>query len=194
MWYRGYGESLLLHEAISYERMLVLQTPFLTSMLSLSVRISGGMKMEGIGKRIRLERLRLGLSQAKFAFIGGVEVNAQGHYESGYRKPRVDYLYKVAVAGVDIGFLVTGIRPQSIPERVQFEKIPACDEETTVYPTAAQSDAQFVRHLHRSLDHIGQALVDLHKLVNQSDQRSPADHIREYLIISEAEVPKCSAP
>ena len=65
-----------------------------------------------IGARLKSERLRLGLSQAAIGGIGGVEVNAQGQYESGKRIPRADYLALIASAGVDVLFVVTGNHSQ----------------------------------------------------------------------------------
>jgi transcriptional regulator with XRE-family HTH domain len=66
-----------------------------------------------IGERLKSERLRLGLSQARLGSAGGVEVNAQGRYEKGIRIPRADYLASVANLGVDILFVVTGHRSQN---------------------------------------------------------------------------------
>ena len=68
--------------------------------------------MEMFAKRLKQERLRLGLTQSAFARIGGVEVNAQGHYESGTRCPKVDYLKKVCMAGVDVTYLLN----QHVPD------------------------------------------------------------------------------
>jgi hypothetical protein len=39
--------------------------------------------------------------------MGGVATNAQGHYESGCRRPKADYLQKLGTAGVDLTFLLT---------------------------------------------------------------------------------------
>ncbi|EPJ88100.1 Cro/CI family transcriptional regulator [Pseudomonas sp. CFII64] len=64
--------------------------------------------MTGIGQRLKKERLRLKLSQSALGAIGGVETNAQGNYENGIRSPRADYLARIAAAGVDVGFVVTG--------------------------------------------------------------------------------------
>lgn len=66
-----------------------------------------------IGARLKSERLRLGLSQTAIGGIGGVEVNAQGQYESGKRIPRADYLALIALAGVDVLFVVTGNHSQN---------------------------------------------------------------------------------
>ena len=62
----------------------------------------------GIGLRLKQERLRLGLSQRAFGEVGGVEVNSQGKYESGKRLPKSDYLAAVAVLGVDLLYVLTG--------------------------------------------------------------------------------------
>lgn len=64
--------------------------------------------MIGIGPRLKRERVRLKLSQSALGTIGGVETNAQGNYESGLRFPRADYLSRIAEAGVDVAYVVTG--------------------------------------------------------------------------------------
>lgn len=64
----------------------------------------------GIGSRLRSERRRLGLTQARLAALGGVQPNAQGRYESGIRVPRADYLASVARIGIDVLYVVTGQR------------------------------------------------------------------------------------
>lgn len=61
--------------------------------------------MEKFGSRLRQERQRLGMNQATFARLGGVEPNAQSLYESGKRVPRADYLMNIARGGVDLLFL-----------------------------------------------------------------------------------------
>ncbi|WP_296181797.1 helix-turn-helix domain-containing protein [Pseudomonas sp. UBA1879] len=66
--------------------------------------------MTGIGQRLRQERNRLKLSQSALGAIGGVETNAQGNYESGARSPKADYLLRITQAGVDIYYVLTGVR------------------------------------------------------------------------------------
>jgi len=63
--------------------------------------------MNKLGERLREERKRCGLSQQAIAMLGGVQPNAQGHYESGNRTPRADYLTNVS-GTIDIGYVVTG--------------------------------------------------------------------------------------
>ncbi|WP_426139648.1 helix-turn-helix domain-containing protein [Pseudomonas sp. DWP3-1-2] len=71
--------------------------------------------MTGIGPRLKQERLRLKLSQSALGAIGGVETNAQGNYENGIRSPRADYLSRIAQAGIDVAFVVTGMRLSGAP-------------------------------------------------------------------------------
>ncbi len=62
------------------------------------------------GERLREERTRLGLKQEEFAQLGGVNRNTQGSYEKNERSPDLNYLSAVAVHGVDVLFVVTGVR------------------------------------------------------------------------------------
>ncbi|MCI8212644.1 XRE family transcriptional regulator [Pseudomonas sp. S25] len=66
--------------------------------------------MTHIGQRLKEERLRLKLSQSALGSIGGVETNAQGNYENGLRYPRADYLSRIAKGGIDVAYVVTGLR------------------------------------------------------------------------------------
>ena len=71
--------------------------------------LQGILTMGTFGSRLREERVRRKLSQTALAEIGGIQVNAQGHYESGFRLPKIDYLF--AMAGImDVGYLLTGER------------------------------------------------------------------------------------
>lgn len=74
--------------------------------------------MSGIGERLREERERLRLSQAAFGEIGGVKANAQGKYENGERFPAADYLQAVAEVGVDVLYVVTGVRAPQPAESI----------------------------------------------------------------------------
>lgn len=65
---------------------------------------------ESIGERIRSERLLLSFSQAAFAKKLGIHRNTQGNYESGAREPDAVYLAAASKAGVDIGYVLTGVR------------------------------------------------------------------------------------
>lgn len=59
---------------------------------------------------MREERERLGLSQAKFAEACGVKRTAQTTYETGERSPSAEYLQAAGRIGVDVPYLLTGLR------------------------------------------------------------------------------------
>ena len=63
-----------------------------------------------IGRRLRQERQRLGLTQSDFAAVGGVAANALHKYEQGIRFPRADFLSALDKVGVDVLFVLTGAR------------------------------------------------------------------------------------
>lgn len=65
--------------------------------------------LESFGARLRSERLRLGFNQTDFAEIGGVQKDGQVKYEAGKREPGIGYISLLAQAGVDVGFLITGL-------------------------------------------------------------------------------------
>lgn len=66
--------------------------------------------MEGVGNRLRQERIRLGMTQREMAFVGGVRVNAQYCYENDRRQLPATYLAAVAKRGVDLCFVILGAR------------------------------------------------------------------------------------
>ncbi|MGM3189862.1 helix-turn-helix domain-containing protein [Dickeya dadantii subsp. dieffenbachiae] len=63
-----------------------------------------------IGTRLREERERLGLSQVAMGDIGGVKKLTQLNYEKGDRMPDAAYLNAVSKIGVDVQYVVTGVR------------------------------------------------------------------------------------
>ncbi|WP_099139973.1 helix-turn-helix domain-containing protein [Xenorhabdus hominickii] len=66
------------------------------------------------GNRIKEERKKLRLTQVQFASVGGVQPTTQVNYEKGTRTPDAEYLEKIAVAGCDVLYILTGNRtPQS---------------------------------------------------------------------------------
>ncbi len=73
------------------------------------------MQTNNFSARLREERERIGLSQAALAEAGGVKKLAQHTYEKGERSPSSDYLLKVADAGVDVSYLLTGSRKLTGP-------------------------------------------------------------------------------
>ncbi|CDL85875.1 helix-turn-helix domain-containing protein [Xenorhabdus cabanillasii] len=67
-----------------------------------------------LGSRIKEERKKLNLTQVQFASVGGVQPTTQVNYEKGTRTPDAEYLEKIAIAGCDVLYILTGHRtPQS---------------------------------------------------------------------------------
>ena len=64
--------------------------------------------------RLREVRKEMGLSQTEFAAIGGVMLNSQGLYERGKRSPDTAYLEKLAAAGADVVYILTGVRASEL--------------------------------------------------------------------------------
>lgn len=63
-----------------------------------------------VGLRLRDERKRLRLLQEELAERLCVSTTSQSNYERGERSPDADYLAKAAKLGVDVQFVITGIR------------------------------------------------------------------------------------
>lgn len=68
----------------------------------------------GFGLRLKEERKRLKLSQTKLAEIAGIGRLTQGNYESEISAPKIDYLSAIEGVGVDLRYLVFGIRNDTI--------------------------------------------------------------------------------
>ena len=49
------------------------------------------------------------------AEAGGVSLNSQSNYENGHRSPDAAYLERVAALGVDVTYLLTGVRAPARP-------------------------------------------------------------------------------
>jgi len=77
--------------------------------------------MDTFSSRLKQERLRNKLTQHALAELGGVQPNAQGHYESGQRMPKADYL--VATSGtLDITYIITGKRTSEVLGDLSMEE------------------------------------------------------------------------
>lgn len=133
--------------------------------------------MARIGERLREERNRLRLSQSSLGAIGGVETNAQGNYESGTRSPRASYLEKIASAGVDINYVVTGYRTPNLNASRQNEDY----ENEAVDPTLGEHLSKVTLQLHRNLHGIIEALYQMTLLVDSRLNAREGDDIRSAL-------------
>lgn len=64
----------------------------------------------GIGARLKEERMRVGLSQAEIAALGGLSNKTQLGYESDARSPDANYLAALRKVGIDVLYVITGER------------------------------------------------------------------------------------
>ena len=67
-------------------------------------------KTMSFGTRLKEERRRLGHKQADFAALVGSDPPKQSLYENDHRQLRGDYLARIAEAGVDVLYVLTGER------------------------------------------------------------------------------------
>ncbi len=65
---------------------------------------------DSIASRLREERQRFCTSQLELASIGNVTPQTQRKYENGERHPNTAYLVRIANAGIDIQYVITGER------------------------------------------------------------------------------------
>jgi transcriptional regulator with XRE-family HTH domain len=66
------------------------------------------------GARLAEERKRLGLKQIDFADLVGTDSAKQSLYENDRRALRADYLARLADAGADVVYILTGRRSESV--------------------------------------------------------------------------------
>ena len=96
-----------------------------------------------IGERLKDERARLRLTQPQMAEIGGVGKNTQINYEKGERNPDSEYLARVAGAGVDVLYVVTGVRGVLGPDALTPDESALIEN----YRKADPSDRAFLQRL-----------------------------------------------
>jgi len=66
------------------------------------------------GERLKEERERLTLNQTNFAALLGIHRNSQANYENKDRQPDAEYLAKAASAGIDVMYVLTGMRNENV--------------------------------------------------------------------------------
>ena len=121
-----------------------------------------------IGRRLRQERKRLGLSQKAMGELGGVAANAQGKYESGERAPRADYLAALAAAGVDVLFVLTSRRSARVQIDSAFSKVDAVPINSELLLVEIQ---QAVRHFVSTIEGLSSASEAQRESPNVEDKR-----------------------
>jgi transcriptional regulator with XRE-family HTH domain len=68
---------------------------------------------DGIGTRLQEERKRNGFSQTQLADIVGIGKMTQFQYEKGINLPTLKYLSSIIPTGVDIQYILFGVRTNS---------------------------------------------------------------------------------
>jgi transcriptional regulator with XRE-family HTH domain len=126
--------------------------------------------MNAIGKRLKEERLRLKMSQSALGSIGGIETNAQGNYESGLRYPRADYLSRIAQAGIDVAYVVTGLQLPATGVTAE------ASEPTALQPgqNANQHASHMASLIERLQGNLHGITTDLYHISRLSDAQSEA--------------------
>lgn len=76
-----------------------------------------------MGNRLKSERQRLGIPPTDFATACGVSRTSQFNYEAGERPPDADYLERAAQAGMDVHYVITGMRTGSSDNFVVVEQL-----------------------------------------------------------------------
>jgi transcriptional regulator with XRE-family HTH domain len=129
--------------------------------------------MIGIGRRLKEERARLKFSQSALGAIGGVEINAQGNYESGTRFPRADYLSKIAHCGVDVTYVVTGLH---LPDTEQPSPIhPLLQLEKALPQSQADSGERLASLIMRLQSNLHGITTDLYQISRLADAGAEGD-------------------
>lgn len=91
-----------------------------------------------IGERLKEERSRLGLSQTDLGAAGGVGKTTQINYEKGAGSPDAKYLAAVEPLGVDVLYVVTGVR-KALPSTCLSRE---ATEFFEVYQQVSESDRE----------------------------------------------------
>lgn len=106
--------------------------------------------MRMIGHRLSMERCRLGLSASAFAVLGGVDASVQEAFEKGARHPDAAYLATMAVIGIDVLYVVTGMPTCT-------EDLSVSREEVSLLRAYRTSDDAGKKAAHAALQAIAQA-------------------------------------
>jgi len=97
--------------------------------------------MTAFSDRLKEERKRLDLSQGEMAAVGGVSMNSQSNYENGHRSPDAEYLSRAASVGVDVGYLLTGIRAAMASEPLATDSGSNVPDEPVMRPVTREQAA-----------------------------------------------------
>lgn len=112
-----------------------------------------------LAERLLEERERADYSRAGFARQLGVSTEALRLYESGQRKPDIEFLAKAAILGVDVQYVLTGIRSNNV-EKVEKALEPVVNVETGASANVIQNaNAGSIIHFNQKFTHTTKAVV-----------------------------------
>lgn len=84
---------------------------------------------QGIALRLREIRLAMKLNQTEFGALGGVKKRAQIYFEQGVNEPGAPYWQALSKAGVDVLYILTGVRAAlSAEEAALLDNYRAADD------------------------------------------------------------------
>lgn len=112
--------------------------------------------MDTFSNRLREERIRLKLTQAALAKLGGIQPNTQRHYESDARSPNVDYLLAVAEI-LDSSYLITGQRALKDSALIS----PREQQPPSMLRTLQPDDLQGISHILEKLGGAGRIMTSM---------------------------------
>lgn len=116
-----------------------------------------------IGDRLRAERERLEATHKQFAEMAGVAQRTAIDWQDGKTSPNAKQLGQLAEHGVDIGFVLSGIRSVSMPGMAsedvdqyntlvdEFRALPDRDRESVLRTVQALSNAAFRAGTNRTI-------------------------------------------
>lgn len=111
---------------------------------------------DGIGHRLREERVRLGLTQKQIAERVGVSREMWARYEGGVA-PGAGALSSAAAAGVDVGYVITGSRTSPlvtvVPGAGHELREPAAKFSPGAAPSPATSSGLMLKHNAQGREH-----------------------------------------
>lgn len=126
--------------------------------------------MDELGARLTEERKRLGYTQADFGALGGVERNAQGHYEAGRRVPDASYLAAIAAHGADIVYILTGTPggPVDALERELVRRFRGASNEIRAAVLAVLGQMPSANAPSQHIENVGQLVAGSQKVKKQT--------------------------
>ncbi|MDB5995272.1 MAG: Transcriptional regulator, Cro/CI family [Pseudomonas sp.] len=97
-----------------------------------------------LGARLKEERKRLKLGQREFGACGGVAANAQWIYEKDGRAPNANYLVGIRKIGVDVLYVLTGVRTAMSIEALSVDELVFIGQYRTLNEADQKAIAQII--------------------------------------------------